>query len=98
MTSARAWVAASSGVRGTSRADRPPWAGHDRRASTLGGVEDAQDRPRDRLEPFVADRLAALVARSVGPVVQLEQRALDVVELGVEALGRRHLRDPLHRL
>ena len=50
---------------------------------------DAQQGPRDRLEPLVGDRPAAPFARAVGPRFHLREGPLDVVEVGAQRPRRR---------
>src|SRR3990170_1141374 len=47
---------------------------------------DAQDRPRQGLEPLEGDRLAAALAHPVGREVHLRERAIDPSEVGPQGL------------
>src|SRR5688500_13321117 len=49
-------------------------------------VAHAEAGGRHRLEPLVADRLAARLARAVAAVVEAPERTLDVGELGLDLL------------
>src|SRR4051794_40926217 len=73
-------------------------AAHARLALGLGLVVHTEASGRHRLEPLLADGVAARLARAVGAVVETAQRVLDIGQLGFDLLEDREVLLPLERL
>src|SRR5439155_25687155 len=69
--------------------DRAPQRSVSSLARFLLFAADTQARVGDRFQPFGVDRVPAPLADAVGPLFDLRQRQVDIVEVLAEALDHR---------